>query len=391
MSRKNANGAGTIRYRADEGRWEARFTAGINTGTGRPIRKSVYGKTQQEVRQKLAKATADIDAGTYIEPSRMTVARWLVLWLSDYTGNVKPFTLRAYQDRVNIHITPALGAVKLSALSAPMVQKFINGLSVASAKRAALSPKTIKNIHGVLHKALSQAVILGYIRTNPADRCTLPRIVPKEIKPLDNEKTAAFLSAAAEDKYYSIFLIDICSGLRMGEILGLTWDCIDWKTGTITVKQQLQREKRANGIYYLTSLKNDKVRHIQVAPTVMQELKAQRKKQALESIAAGASWNPDFPNLVFTSETGAHVSHTTIRKHFKEIVSRIDMPEARFHDLRHSYAVASLQNGDDVKTVQENLGHYSAAFTLDVYGHVTDRMKTESANRMEEYIKKFIG
>lgn len=391
MSRKNANGAGTIRYRADEGRWEARFTAGINTGTGRPIRKSVYGKTQQEVRQKLAKATADIDAGTYIEPSRMTVARWLVLWLSDYTGNVKPFTLRAYQDRVNIHITPALGAVKLSALSAPMVQKFINGLSVASAKRAALSPKTIKNIHGVLHKALSQAVILGYIRTNPADRCTLPRIVPKEIKPLDNEKTAEFLSAAASDKYYSVFLIDIFSGLRMGEILGLTWDCIDWKTGTITVKQQLQREKRANGIYYLTSLKNDKVRHIQVAPTVMQTLKEQRKKQALESIAAGASWNPDFPNLVFTSETGAHVSHTTIRKHFKEIVSRIDMPEARFHDLRHSYAVVSLQNGDDVKTVQENLGHYSAAFTLDVYGHVTDRMKTESANRMEEYIKKFIG
>lgn len=390
MAKKNANGAGTIRQRSD-GRWEARYTVGFDTGTGKQIQKSVYGKTQKEVRQKLAQVTAEIDKGAYTEPSKMTVASWLRIWLSEYTGNVKPFTLRAYQDRINLHVIPALGAVKLSSLSAPMVQKFINGLGKEHDGKKALAPKTIKNIHGVLHKALLQAVLLEYLRTNPADHCTLPRIERAEIKPLDNEKSSDFLTTAAGDKYYAVFLIDMFTGLRQGEILGLTWDCIDWSTRTITVKQQLQREKKPDGVYYLTSLKNDKTRQIQAAKTVMDALRERRREQALERIAAGIDWRPDIDNLVFTNEFGEHISHTTVRKHFKQIVSKIGMPEARFHDLRHTYAVASIQNGDDVKTVQENLGHFSASFTLDVYGHVTDRMKEDSANRMEEYIKRITG
>ena len=92
-------------------------------------------------------------------------------------------------------------------------------------------------------------------------------------------------------------------------------------------------------------------------------------------------------NLVFTNEIGGHLTHGTVYKNFKRIISDLGLPEARFHDLRHSYAVAALQSGDDVKTVQENLGHHTAAFTLDVYGHVSERMKQESAARMEGFIK----
>ena len=390
MAKKNANGAGTIRQRSD-GRWEARYTAGFDTGTGKQIQRSLYGSTQKEVRQKLAQITAELDTGAYIEPSKLTVGKWLSIWLTDYNSNVKPFTLRAYQDRVNLHIVPALGAVKLTALSAPMVQRFINNLSKDSENKKALAPKTVKNIHGVLHKALLQAVVLGYIRTNPADHCTLPRVIRPEIKPLDDTTITDFLAAAEKDKYKAIFLIDLFTGMRQGEILGLTWDCIDWHNCTITIRQQLQREKKAGGIYYLTSLKNDKARQIQTAPTVMKALQERYRQQVRDRMLAGDGWEPDIPNLVFTNETGSHISHTTIRKHFKKIVEEIGMPETRFHDLRHSYAVASIQNGDDVKTVQENLGHYSAAFTLDVYGHVTDRMKEESANRMEEYIQKITG
>lgn len=140
----------------------------------------------------------------------------------------------------------------------------------------------------------------------------------------------------------------------------------------------------------MTSLKNDKTRLIRVAPTVMDLLRKRKVEQELERLAAHDLWNEDIPNLVFENATGGHLTHTTIRKHFKRIVAQIGMPEERFHDLRHSFAVASIQNGDDVKTVQENLGHHSAAFTLDVYGHVTDKMKDDSARRMEEYIKKII-
>ncbi|MDR2167334.1 MAG: tyrosine-type recombinase/integrase [Clostridiales bacterium] len=101
---------------------------------------------------------------------------------------------------------------------------------------------------------------------------------------------------------------------------------------------------------------------------------------------AGEAWNnPD--NLVFTNELGEHLKHVTAYKNFKRIVKDLDLKTTRFHDLRHTYAVTSLQSGDDVKTVQENLGHHTAAFTLDIYGHVSERMKQDSANRMEQFIQ----
>ena len=102
-------------------------------------------------------------------------------------------------------------------------------------------------------------------------------------------------------------------------------------------------------------------------------------------INAGSAWN-NKDNLVFTNEIGGHLVHHTVYRHYKEIVTELGIPDLRFHDLRHSYAVAAIQNGDDIKTVQENLGHHTAAFTLDIYGHVTDTMKKASADRMDNYI-----
>ena len=200
MYHKKANGSGSIRQRSD-GRWEGRFSAGFDPGTGKQIQRSVYGKTQKEVRQKLNKILAELDEGTYVKPQKLTLGSWLQIWLSEYTGNVKPFTQKAYEDRVRLHIVPTLGAVKLVDLTPHMVQKFINGLSRGGSENKALAPKTVKNIHGVLHRALLQAVKVGYIHSNPADHCTLPRVVRPDIKPLDDEKIAKFLEAVSGTKY----------------------------------------------------------------------------------------------------------------------------------------------------------------------------------------------
>lgn len=122
----------------------------------------------------------------------------------------------------------------------------------------------------------------------------------------------------------------------------------------------------------------------------MDILNRRRSKQAQQRLLAGRTWESENPegvrNLVFANELGGNLSQNTIRTNFKELVAEMGIPGARFHDLRHSFAVASLRNGDDVKTVQETLGHATAAFTLDVYGHVTDQMKQESADRMEAFI-----
>ena len=149
---KNAKGAGTIRKRAD-GRWEARYSMGFDPKTGKQIQRSVYGTTQKEVRQKLARITTEIDEGSYVEPSTMKVSDWLQIWLRDYIGNVKRSTVKSYTDHVNLNIVPYIGKTQLSMLSAAMVQAMYNTLQ----REKGLSPKTIKNVHGVLHRAMSQA------------------------------------------------------------------------------------------------------------------------------------------------------------------------------------------------------------------------------------------
>lgn len=383
---KRSNNEGTIRLRKD-GLWEARYTVGRHPGTGKQIQRSIYGKTQKEVRQKLQQVCSDLNNGEYKSPERLTLSEWLDIWLTEYTSNVKPYTLKSYRSKTENNIRPALGAVRLQALNAPMVQKFINSLSRDTEKRAAYAPKTIKCIHGILHKALQQAVKIGYIRYNPADNCTLPRMERKEVKPLEHEEIARFLKAIKGHKFEYLFLVDLFTGLRQSEILGLTWDSIDFETGTITVDKQLQKGIEKGSSYGLISTKNGKARKIVAAQTVVSALRQQQVNQFAARIAAGPLWKPDIQNLVFTNEFGGHLSHCTVWKTFHRLVEDLGIPEKRFHDLRHTYAVSSIQAGDDIKTVQENLGHHAAAFTLDVYGHVTEKMKQDSASRMEQYIK----
>ena len=160
MARKSntrvAQGAGTIRLRKD-GRWEARYTVGRDPGTGKQIQRSVYGATQQEVRKKLAQLTTALDNGTYKEPCKMTVGQWLDIWTADYMGGVKPSTAFLYGEQIRLYIKPALGAVKLEALNTHTIQGFYNGLSIEREGGKALSPKSVKNIHGILHNAHKQA------------------------------------------------------------------------------------------------------------------------------------------------------------------------------------------------------------------------------------------
>ncbi|MBM6976422.1 tyrosine-type recombinase/integrase [Intestinimonas butyriciproducens] len=381
---RGAQGAGTIRQRKD-GRWEARYTVGRDPGTGKQIQRSVYGATQQEVRKKLAQLTTALDNGTYKEPCKMTVGQWLDIWTADYMGGVKPSTAFLYGEQIRLYIKPALGAVKLEALNTHTIQGFYNGLSIEREGGKALSPKSVKNIHGILHKALQQAVAVGYIRFNPADACTLPRAEKKEISPLDEEQIVTFLKAIEGHRHELLYKVALFTGMREGEVLGLMWDCVDFEKGTITIKRQLRREQKKGGAYYITTPKNGKPRTITPAPWVMKLLRSQKARQAEQQLKMGQLWENS--GMVFTNETGGYLSYRTVYDCFKRIVAQMGTPSTRFHDLRHTFAVASLRAGDDIKTVQGNLGHHTAAFTLDVYGHVTEQMKKDSAQRMEGFIK----
>lgn len=376
MAKKRANGEGTIRKREDRHGWEARYY------DAKGNRHSVYGKTQAEVRKKLLQAASNHENGSENDDD-MTVAQWLMIWQKDYLGSVKPGTAINYEMTVRVHVLPLLGDIQLTALRTPTIQRLYNQKLADG-----LSPKSIKNIHGCFHRALDIAVRVGYLTKNPADACILPRVQQVEIHPLDTPDLKRLLEALKGDEYEALITVAIFTGMRSGEILGLTWDCIDFENGIIRVTKQLVQPRKRGGKYTFGTPKNGKGRSLMPAPFVIEVLRKHRLDQLHQKEIAGLSWDDGgFPNLVFTHPDGSHLSQPTVWKKLQKILSKAGLEAHRFHDLRHTYVVNAFRAGDDVKTVQQNAGHYSAAFTLDRYAHVTETMHRESANRMQDFFE----
>lgn len=391
-SRRSPPGAGTIRKKAvtKKGKkyeyWEARFTAGFDPITGKQQQRSITGKTQAEVAQKLRETTAEIGLGTYVQPCKLTAAQWLDIWEQDYIADLKPASAESYHYQIKNHLKPGLGRVTLDKLTPHAIQHFYNSLS-----KEGLSPSSVHHVHNILHRALQQAVALGYLRDNPTARCKLPRVERTELKPLEDEDIRRFMEAVKNCPYEILLTVALFTGMRRGEVLGLTWSCVDFDGGTLLIDKQLQRVKEVSGksVYKLTSPKSGKWRRMAPASFVMELLRRQWSRQAEWRLRAGPAWEDS--GLVFTDELGGHLFPGAVYCAFKEIARAIGKPETRFHDLRHSYAVAAIRSGDDIKTVQSNLGHASAAFTLNVYGHITEKMQQESAARMDKFIKSISG
>lgn len=385
MAKKNAKGSGTIRKKTvtRNGKpytyWEARITTGRDPGTGKQLQRSFTGKTQKEVREKLQAVAVEITQGTYTAPQRLTVGQWLDIWTRDYLGNVKPTTLRAYKSYIVNHIRPGLGAVRLVELHPHTVQNFINGMD-------GLAPASVRVMYRVLHIAMEKAVELDYIPRNPAAHCVLPKLERKEIHPLTDEQAAALIRAAAGLRIEHFITLALFTGFRISELLGLTWDAVDFDKGTITVDKQLSADFLPGRGPMFTTPKSGKPRTVAPAASAFQVLRKQRAKQAEQQLKAGPLWSNPY-GLIFTADDGGPITQQTAEYEFSLARSAAGLEGCRVHDLRHTFAVNSIRAGDDIKTIQGNLGHATAAFTLDVYGHVTDAMKQDSAARMEAFIK----
>ena len=347
------------------------------------MQRSITGRTQKEVAQKLKAATTAIDTGTYITPAKMTVGSWLDVWAAEYLGSVKPATATKYRSLIKKHIKPALGAVSLPDLRPHMIQQFVNSLG-------SLSPASVRLAYKVLHQSLEKAVKLEYISRNPAADCELPRTERTEIHPLSDEQAAALLQAVKGSRLERLVSVALFTGCRLSELLGLTWDCVDFTHGTLLINKQLVRPEHREKSGLFISPKSGKSRTITPAPSVLSTLKEQRRQQAERQLLAGPLWdNPH--QFVFTNDIGCPLCLSTIGVQFRAALKSAGLVGVRFHDLRHTYAVNAIRAGDDIKTIQGNLGHASAAFTLDRYGHFTERMRQDSAARMEDFIKANFG
>lgn len=384
---KSACGAGNIRKKTvtrggkEYTYWEARITTGYDPGTGKQIVRSFSGKTQKEVRTKMQQAAVELTNGTYQEPTKITVGGWLDEWMQTFVRpTVKPLTVSAYEAAIKNHIKPSTGNIQLQSIRGSHIQKLYNGM-----KDAGLSAKTIKNTGAILHKAFSVAMKQGLISVNPCDAADLPKGKAREITPLSDAHIPLFLKAIQNDPYCNAFALCLLAGLREGECLGLSWEQVDFDNGRITISRQLQKEKRKDGQYYIAdSTKNGKPRVIEPPPIAFRYLQAEKKKQLQNRLKVGQHWSNPF-DLVFTEDNGRYIIFQTFHSHFKKIVASIGCPDARPHDLRHTCATVAISSGADVKSVQGLLGHATASFTLNVYTHVSDKMKADTAARMQSY------
>ena len=398
MPRKSAKGSGMIRLRPD-GRWEARVTVGRDPLTGKQRTKSFYGSTQAEVRKKLTEAAHDLDEGEFADSGSLTLGKWLDLWYDAYAvSSVKESTLRSYQDHIRLHIKPALGHVRLDKLTPLMIQRFYsdlakNGRAPRPDRRPdpneppGLAPRTIRNIHNVLHAALRQASRPPHrlIKFNPADDLELPKPAETEMQILTAEEITALLTESRNDWHYPIFYVALFCGMRRGELLGLSWDNVDFDAQTITVSGQLQRERKKGGVLRIVPLKNNRIRTIYPASSVFAVLSEHKRTQALlraSAAARGLSW--EHPEAVFTNPRGGYLEASAVYRSLMKYLSRIGVEDVRLHDLRHTFATMTLSTGADIKTLQETLGHKDPGFTLRVYGHADDRMKREAARKMDQ-------
>ena len=383
MPKRRANGEGNIRKRKD-GRWEGRYTAGYDPESGKRIIKNVLGKTQAEVKEKLKKAIEKNVGIDYGRAKTYTVGNWLEVWYENYAKiKMRPSTYLTYHGYIENHIKPQLGKIPLNDLTTLNLQQFYKKLlaegrveRIESQKQPkGLSTKTVRNIHQIISSALKLAVEQRLIARNPADGCALPKVEHKEMKTLTADQLSAFFQEAKDSGVYELYYLDLATGLRRGELLGLKWTDVDLDRGVLKIQRAISRQ---NGKVVEAPLKTKNAyRTLPLSADAISVLKMQKCK------VGNSEW-------VFPSPTGGPMSPDSVLHMLQRVLKRAGLPRIRFHDLRHTFATMALQNGVDVKTVSSMLGHYSAGFTLDTYAHVTTDAQMKAAQTMGNILSRAV-
>lgn len=385
LAKKRANGEGSIRKRKD-GRWEGRFTVGHDPITGKVITKNVLARTQAECREKLKAELNKAEILDYSKADKITVGAWLDTWYNNYVKTtLRPSTVKNYETLIRLHIKPTIGDIPLKQLTPTFLQQlYARLLECGRVERPesenqpkGLSVKTVRNIHTIVRSACEKAVIERLLMFNPAVGCELPRKERKEMKTLPLDQLQTFFAAAKKYGSFEMFYLELATGLRRGELLGLKWSDINFTTGAIRIQRQVQR---VDGKVQEVKLKTDNAyRTIMVEKDILDMLQNMKNERKVQS------------EYVFCSPTGGILEPGAQRKKLQILLKNCGMEKIRFHDLRHTFATLALQNGVDVKTLSGILGHYSAAFTLDTYGHISTQMQQDAAQKVGGFLRSNVS
>jgi integrase len=326
---------------------------------------------------------AELDAGTYVAPNSLTVADWLRQWLEGTARmRVTPKTHEAYVGWVNGRIIPLLGHYRLETLTGVAIQAAWAQLLATKRKDgkagAGISPKSIRNCHGILRAALNTAVKHGILARNPCDLADLPRAEKQEMHALDAAQINRLLDACRGRRIFMPVLLAVTVGMRRGEILALRWSDVDFDAKVLTVARATE-QTRAHGVR-MKEPKSGRVRKINMPPLLADELRRHREEQGRVQ------------GLVICHEDGAPISPSAITQEFSKFVRTVEgVPNVRLHDLRHACASLLLSLGIPLPVVSEILGHADTAITARVYSHVLNSSRIEAATLMDDVLRKAQG
>lgn len=388
MAKQRLSGEGNIRLRPD-GRYEVRISGGVDYATGEQVRISRYAKTEEEAVQTLHKLSFMVGSNQKLYRQTMTLGEWMDIWLDVYMKNIlKQSTFVSYEGYARKHYKPALGQVRLSELVPQVLQQFYN----YKVEVEGLSPKTIVNMNLCLHKCLDQAVKENLIVSNPASCLNLPRLKRADIEILTRDEQAVLMRASYQHRYGVFVRLVLATGLRLGELLGLKWEDIDFRRNMLYVKRSLNRLPIPGLPANYTGPKTEIViqepktpnsaRSIPLHNGIMADLMQWKQIQDAERQASGDGYVDT--GMIVTNPTGGYVEPRTFSDQYHKILELAGLRHFTFHALRHTFASRAMEQGMDFKTLSVLLGHSSVAFTMDTYAHVLDDKKREAMQCMEE-------
>ena len=374
---RRANGEGSI-FRRKDGTWSAELSYRDEYGALK--RRTVYGRTQAEVRVKFRDARERIESGAPVKDASMTVAAWLEDWIAKSlaASDRKQATKDLYATLARTHLVPTVGTIPLGRLRPSDVESLI-----VAKRDAGLSASTVRTIYTVLRSALDIASRDGLIRSNPAAAVRRPGVERKDAAHLTAEQAQALLDAIRGDRLESLVRLMLATGLRRGEALALHWSDVDLDSGLLKIRWTLARTSQG---LQLDEPKTDKSRRTVPLPrSAIETLRAHRTRQLEELRRAAAAWQEH--GLVFTTEIGTPLEPRNVLRRFEVLAERAGLRGVTLHTLRHSAASFLLAAGTHTKVVQEHLGHSSYAITADIYSHVGPAQQREAADRLDQALR----
>jgi len=366
-------------FKKDE-RWAFRVDAGVNPETGKRRQMLRQGfATKRAAEKALAAAQQSVEQGSVVSKSSMKVDAFLDEWLASQQGRLKASTHHSYVI-TSKRIRSGLGRVQVQSLTPMQIESFYSDLlDHGRADGTGLSPKTVRNTHTVLRKALSDAQRLGLVYRNAADAARGPSVERPEFRVWSSDELRQFFATAEANRLGAAFVMLATTGLRRGEVLGVRWRDLDLDARTLSVVQTITN---VDGKLVFGKPKTSKsVRQISIDERTAAMMRQHRRAQREDQMAMGPEWGND-GDLAFTDEAGGSIRPEWFSKEFGRVVAASGVPRIRLHDVRHTYATIALKTGIPAKVVSEHLGHSTIAITLDLYSHVTPGIDRDATDRI---------